>query len=234
MVPWATACSKLCYAGPSVGVRKHNCKHRSTGSAWLSHYWSDKQHWHTCKHYCTQTERNRIHFPQLKHRSWIYKHKASNSWKWKKRRGQGGRGREKHHGFKMIKALLKKCIVFADIVASFDSYEILNWGSKGTEDGVLTWLCSFSLFLKALQYQRGNHIAAKQMFGIDGWWIGSLDRNWRRWQCWTSGHVSLLGAVTACSNLLALLTKHPPLWQSRSVTPHHGTGVPTSCSSKPK
>lgn len=39
---------------------------------------------------------------------------------------------------------------------------------------------ALSLFLKALQYQRGNHIAAKQMFGIDGWWIGSLDRNWRR------------------------------------------------------
>lgn len=88
VVPWATACSKLCYAGPSVGVRKHNCKHRSTGSAWLSRYWSYKQYWHTCRHYCTQTERNRIHFHQLKHRSWIYKHKASNSWKWKKSWGR--------------------------------------------------------------------------------------------------------------------------------------------------
>lgn len=85
-----------------------------------------------------------------------------------------GEGRGKHHGFKMIKALLKKYTVFADIVASFVSYEILNWGSKGTEDGVLTWHCSLSLFLKAFQYQRGNHIAAKQMFGIDGWWIGRL------------------------------------------------------------
>lgn len=61
-----------------------------------------------------------------------------------RKEGGGGGGAGKHHGFKTIKALLKKCIVFADIVASFDSYKILNWGLKGTEDGVLTWLCSLS------------------------------------------------------------------------------------------
>lgn len=51
--------------------------------------------------YCTQTERNKIHFHQLKYRNGVYKHKASALWK---KRG-GKKLRKKHHGFKMIKAL---------------------------------------------------------------------------------------------------------------------------------